>query len=253
VQLRAVALALLLLLPALAGCVGPARACADAGPRPGAGSALEPVEFATGDGVALRGDFQAGDPGHAVVLVHGLNEDRHSWKPLENLLNETGFTWLAFDLRGHGQSRVRAGAPYELANFTAQDFAAMEQDVAAAIEVVRSRSAPACLALVGASVGANLALRVGSADPGVDAAVLLSPGKDYRGLTTLDALPGWGPRPLWLGAARGDAPALEGAQAIAAAAPADTLALVDGSAHGTNLLADRSMAAAIAGWLATRA
>ncbi|HEV8359908.1 MAG TPA: alpha/beta fold hydrolase, partial [Candidatus Thermoplasmatota archaeon] len=175
-HVRVASLALLALLPLLGGCAGPARACAAEGPAPSAAASdLEAVQFATGDGVTLRGDFHAGDPRHAVVLVHGLNEDRHSWTPLEDLLNRTGFTWLAFDLRGHGQSKERDGAPYELANFTAQDFGAMELDVAAAVEVVRGWLEPACMAVVGASLGANLALRVGASKAGVvDAAALLS-------------------------------------------------------------------------------
>ncbi|WP_280460212.1 alpha/beta fold hydrolase [Nocardia carnea] len=42
--------------------------------------------------------------GPAVVLVHGLAEDRHSWRAAQNAL--TGCTTYAYDLRGHGQTGV---------------------------------------------------------------------------------------------------------------------------------------------------
>lgn len=240
-------LAAVLLAALLAGCTAPPPASAGCGPpQPVPGPAPAEVVFATGDGVDLHGAFWSRAPDRAIVLVHGLNEDRHSWDALAEFLAGThGWTVLAFDLRGHGQSTLRFGQPYELRNFTAEDFLAMPRDAEAALSMLRGRlpaeGAEACIVLVGASVGANLALRVAAASPAhVDAAALLSPGQDYRGLRTDDVIGALEALPLFLAAGRGDTYAAQSAQALAAQAERETLVIAPGEAHGTELLGPAS-------------
>lgn len=247
--MRPLALAAVLLLPALAGCSAPPQVasigCSERAevspdiPLPPA----ENLTFATGDGVELHGAWWQGSAVRAALLVHGLNEDRHPWGPLVDRLWHKGWTVMTFDLRGHGESRTRGGHSYELRNFTREDFLAVEQDVATAASLVEGRLDPRgdgrspCLVLAGASLGANAALRVAAAEAAlVKAVALLSPGEEYRGLRTDDVAGRVADKPLFLGAARGDAYAAEAAQNLANGAGRDTLVLVAGDAHGTNLL-----------------
>jgi pimeloyl-ACP methyl ester carboxylesterase len=253
----AVRASLPLLVVLLAGCAGApvvARTC-DA---PALGVIKDPdfdtedVTFATPDGVLLQGTLRSLDVQHGVVLVHGLNEDRHSYDALASSLAARGFTVLTFDLRGHGASTTRGNdTQYELRNFTAEDFARMDMDAAAAVEILRGRGVGPCITVVGASVGANLALRVQVAKPNVVTAVaLLSPGHDYRNLTIDDAARAYQPASIFLGAGRGDAYA---AQTVADLRPVfgarATVQVLETSAHGTNLLREPGFAQALQDWL----
>lgn len=238
----------------LAGCGAPPPAPGACGAsQPARDRVVEAVTFATGDGVDLHGSYWPRSA-QAAVLVHGLNEDRHSWDNLADFLaNAYGWSVLTFDLRGHGQSTLRFGQPYELRNFTAEDFPAMQRDVEAALSLVRGRLAAApepCIVLAGASVGANLALRVAAAERAhVDAAALLSPGQDYRGLRTDDVIGAVKALPLFLAAGRGDTYAAQSAQALAAQAERETLVVVPGEAHGTELLGADEVQSRLVTWL----
>lgn len=251
--------AALLLVPLLAGCasrdgnmpVGCDSRADVAAPGPG-----EDITFATGDGVMLHGTYWRGVDGrHAAVLVHGLGEDQDAWEPLAEALRHRGFAVLSFDLRGHGASTQRDGAAYAMANFTSADFQAMQQDVAAAVEVARGRATqPGCIALVGASLGANLALRVMAEKPEVvTAAALLSPGREYRNVSTVDVLPRVAEKPLLLVASVGDAYAYESTRGMASEAPKAEVSYPDGAAHGTNLLGVAGVKDAVVAWLARSA
>ena len=44
------------------------------------------------------------------------------------------------------------------------------------------------IAIVGASIGANVGLKYAASDPSIKALVLLSPGLDYKGVTTSDSI-----------------------------------------------------------------
>lgn len=249
--MRALLLVAVLALP-LAGCftqqgdvpVGCASRSETVDVPPG-----EEVVFVTGDGVELHGTYwQGADGKHAAVMVHGLNEDRRAWQPLWESLVQKGFAALAFDLRGHGQSTTRNGQAYELRNFTRDDFLAMERDVEAAVELVKGRSDPPCIAVVGASIGANLALRVGVSEGSVDAVAMLSPGVDYRGVRTEDAAQRFAGA-LFLAAARGDVFSAQSAQVLAGQSGNETLVLVEGEAHGTELLRVADVQSKLVEWL----
>ncbi len=88
-------------------------------------------------------NYETAGSGPAVVLVHGLAEDLHSWDPVLPALSD--FTVYAVDVRGHGGSSVGAGDG-TLAQL-AGDLEHFLQEV----------SGPA--AVVGYSLGGTIALR----------------------------------------------------------------------------------------------
>ncbi len=109
----------------------------------------------------------------------------------QKMLAEKNIASLAIDLRGHGESS--AGDPSDL-------------DVQAALAWLAASGFPAThIALMGASIGANLALRALAQNQDIHAAVLLSPGSDYHGVTTLDAATRIDPsQALFIAASSGD-------------------------------------------------
>ncbi|HKQ62695.1 MAG TPA: alpha/beta fold hydrolase [Candidatus Polarisedimenticolaceae bacterium] len=66
---------------------------------------VEDVTFPAADGVRLRGSLLRGDPGlPPLVLCHDYGSSRSALSHLAIALRKNGFTVLAFDFRGHGDS-----------------------------------------------------------------------------------------------------------------------------------------------------
>jgi alpha-beta hydrolase superfamily lysophospholipase len=199
----------------------------------------EEVSFVTRDGVSIRGTYHPPtNPGpYAVVLLHMLGRNRTDWNGFVPYLQREGFAVLAFDLRGHGESAARNGQPYEWRSFSDADFRGSVVDVEAAKEFLRSRGHAGPYGMVGASIGANLAIRYAAQDTDVRAIVALSPGLDYRGVDIEGYLPVLGNRPLYVALAERDEPAAAAIWAIRSANnPGLQERVVPGIAHGTGLL-----------------
>jgi len=160
--------------------------------------ATEKVTIETEDGWELAGLYvqgvNKGEKNHkcrAVILVHMLGREKNDWKPLMKRFYGNGCAVLAFDLRGHGASVRADGVARPWRKFKRRDWAAAEKDILAARDwLLKNKETvdPDRIALVGASIGANLCLRALGRDEKLRGAVLLSPGLDYRGVTTEDAL-----------------------------------------------------------------
>ncbi len=257
---------LLTLILGLAACGGtaetpaaPATVADTAAPAAPAETAAAPTETAVAPvGMAERVTVEAADgrliqatlltpltsgaaPG--VILLHMLGDDRTVWGEvgLAADLVDAGYAVLAVDMRGHGET----GGAQDWA-LAADDLARVWDDFAARDTVDEARTA-----IVGASIGANMALGLGADRPEVRGVVLLSPGLDYRGVTTADRLAGYGARPLLLVASEDDAYAADSVRALAAAAAGTAQVQVyDAAGHGTNMFAaEPGLSARIVGWL----
>lgn len=212
-----------------------------------AGPAADPCAGVAGecfasDGWALHASsWSATDaPRPWALLVHGLNEDRHPFDALAAQLEAAGWRVLSFDSRGHGES-VNLGT---LPGFRDADFLAMERDLDAA--AVHLRAPPRLL--VGASLGANEALRYAARADANATLVLLSPGLDYRGLTTQDAAAAHEGRALFT-ASDEDAYAAQSARSLTTIhRGVDEVRLWSGKGHGSGLLDDETRAF-ILSWL----
>jgi alpha-beta hydrolase superfamily lysophospholipase len=212
---------------------------------PGASAAAgRPVAFQAADGVSLAGMYYEASqrPASAVVLVHMLGRSKDEWIPFAERLQDDGVTSLAFDLRGHGHS---AGNGSELP--------LMVGDVQAAIRWLSGRPAgrATSIALVGASLGANLAVLAAADEPGVRALALLSPSLDYRGLRLESALVRKiTNRSVWLAASTEDPYALRTVKDLATENASFQQHLSTVRGHGTPLLAaDSDLSRALVDWL----
>lgn len=241
---RPLAAALLLLAPALlAGCTGdPAEACTPADARLGG----DPLCFRA-DGWTLQGEvLRAGPDAPAAILVHGLNEGRGSYGDLARELNGSGVTVLAYDLRGHGASTTYLGEHRTADDIGPSEFIGLPRGVAAAREALDTGEAP--LAIVGASVGANAALVHADRVGGVDALALLSPGLEYVEIEAKPSAEGY-EGALYMAASEGDDYAQSSVRELANASASSnvTVDVVDGEAHGTQLL-DGPVGDRVANW-----
>ena len=128
------------------------------------------TEFTTaGDGLALA--FERVGEGPPVFLVHGFGSSRHqNWKSTGwyGSFAEAGFSVLAMDCRGHGES----GKPHET-SFYGHDR--MSDDIAQVMDAASVKTAP----VVGYSMGGFLALRLAAHHPGRVSSVALGGVGEY--------------------------------------------------------------------------
>jgi alpha-beta hydrolase superfamily lysophospholipase len=208
-------------------------------------AAGRPVTFQSADGISIAGEFfeSSARPSPGVVLVHMLSRNKSDWHALPERIRDAGITALTIDLRGHGGS---SGSP--------ADLTAMVQDVRAAALWLASRPnvRPDAIAIVGASLGASLALLAAAELPQIRAVGVVSPSLDYRGLRTdVSLIKRLGARRLWLAASSEDPLALRTLREFAAEASGPREQHVSTvAAHGTQLLErDADTGRALVDWL----
>ena len=133
----------------------------------------EKVTFKTTDGVALNALFSkpgAGKP--TVIMHHGLGAWKEEWQPLIDFLVENGTGVFSYDARP-------AGTPWQK----------LVDDMGTAVRFVEGRGVDRkSVFLAGASLGANVCLKYNALTNTGRGLILLSPGLNYQGLETLDAV-----------------------------------------------------------------
>ena len=125
-----------------------------------------------------------------VILVHMLSGSRWDWKDLPRHLVNSGYAVLAFDLRGHGDSVYQGKELKAWREFDHSDWQKMPDDITVLSDYIAKQPEfnmvdTHKIALIGASIGANIAVNYASKhDQQVQAMVLLSPGLEYHGIET---------------------------------------------------------------------
>lgn len=127
------------------------------------GMAFEDVSVTTTDGLRLAGWFIPSSGRALVMVVHGYKEHRGSVLGVAAILRRHGYAVLVTSLRGHDRSDG------ETISFGAHEM----QDLAAWYAWVRTRPEvdPALIGIFGVSMGATIAIRFTSENPGVRALV----------------------------------------------------------------------------------
>lgn len=199
------------------------------------------VTFDTPDGITVHAHHEGrGDRG--VILLHADGRSKADWRALGESLVARGFQVLAIDLRGHGETGGTLGD---------EDGPALVPDVTQAAAWLRRKGATR-VAVIGAELGANLALHAGAADADVDRVVMISPRLSVRGLKVSKALEGYGARPLLLVAGKDDAGGVRAAEALDARAtgPHD-LFVVDGDQGISLFVRSADLEGRLVAWLST--
>ncbi|HVP38299.1 MAG TPA: alpha/beta fold hydrolase [Candidatus Saccharimonadales bacterium] len=225
-----------------------------AGAREAPKVTAERVTVTTPDGVPLAGTWWAqGEKAPAVLLLHMLGHQRHDWDALSEQLAGAGYSVLAIDFRGHGESVKQGNRRLDYNDFSARDWKALPGDVTAALNwmVAQPKVETEHLGIVGASIGANSALLAAAGDKRVHSLVLLSPGLDYHGLKTERAMEQYGTRSIFLLASDDDDYSASTVRRLGTLARGRNSVKVFAKAgHGTNMFAaEPPLPGLILGWL----
>ncbi|MFA6091610.1 MAG: alpha/beta fold hydrolase [Elusimicrobiota bacterium] len=171
----------------------------------------EEVQFKTKDGWTITGNYFESDQDRpTVMLLHDAAGRRQDWLPLASLLAKEGVGFLAWDMRGHGQSQ---NPPPEqpaqwnkfVVNKAYNEWDNMREDVAAAAAFLDEKGIPKEEIMIGGSdAGANIGLKYAAVHPEITAVFLLSPAINYKEVFAVNALRAYGERPILIVTAMDD-------------------------------------------------
>ena len=207
--------------------------------------AEERLSFTTDSGLEIAGTiYRPTDrepPWPGVLLLHMIYGQRQDWDAFGKTLAQNGLAALAIDLRGHGET----GGEMEW-ELTRLDLDQVWEAFGELPEIDPNRSA-----VIGASMGANMAVLLGADQPGVRALVLLSPGVNYYQVLTPKPLAEYGERPVLIIASQEDAYAASSAEELLKYARGEAqLEMFTEIGHGTQMLANQpNLTTLILEWL----
>ncbi len=200
------------------------------------------ASFTTSDGVELAGTVFIAEERDSpvIVMIHGWDDGRGSWENFANLSRYNGFHALTFNLRGHGDS---AGA---------KNSSLMHLDVEAALSKLDTYfPGHGPVGLMGASIGANLAIEVATTSP-VKTIVALSPGNEYMGVNITNAVKNLTDTSIYFVASDEDGYSTTSSLSLFASTTCEKdLTLKSGVGHGTQMLSSQEITQMLANWLET--
>jgi len=212
----------------ISGC-GQSSTEAGQGSQQVAPSRSETVSFRTPDGLKITGDFRGAPGTKAVLLLPQWGQAAESWYPYVEAIAGKGINVLVIDPRGYHRSQ-RQG------NQSVEPTWDIQVDIAGAIAYLKTTRRMTSIGIAGASYGANNALIFAASHSDIKAVVLLSPGKDYHGLT-IDEPSKTYKGPILVLASKGDSGMQGGPQIIKVNSPNTEVMEYEGNEHGTALLA----------------
>jgi len=126
------------------------------------------VMFHAADGCRISGLLMKpqNPNGHAIVVCHGVAHDKRSAVRFIQYLAREGYTLLPIDFRAHGESEG------DLVTYGLRE----KEDLHAAIRYLRQTvGITGCVGVLGASMGASIAIQAAAESTEIDALVLDSP------------------------------------------------------------------------------
>lgn len=208
---------------------------------------MERLYFTTSDNVKIVANEFLPDrkkyptPRGWAIFLHMMPATKESWNSLADQMQQAGYAGLAIDLRGHG---VSGGGPNGYREFSDREHQDSIRDVDAAVDILHGIGArDDHIILIGASIGANLALQYASQHRAIPCIVAISPGLDYHGIITKPFVEGFteNKRVLFIGARDDDHDPdnADDIEALHDAIPDGVdvaVEVVDSGGHGTNIL-----------------
>ena len=192
---------------------------------------FETISRQTADDISLVADFYPAPENISappvIIALHMLNSKRAAYEPVIPDLHSAGFAVLNVDMRGHGDSD--GSQVWDVAIADISDWISWLD----AGDMIGEGG----LAIMGASIGANVAIISCAANAVCAGAIALSPGLDYRGVKPESALvDGLAERSALLVAAQGDSSSAVAIRQMFLNAQGDVTArMFGGRAHGTRL------------------
>jgi dienelactone hydrolase len=210
---------------------------------------LQTVTFAARDGVTVTGALALPDktPAPAVLLLPMMSRTLHDFDAVSARLADSGIAALAIDFRRNGGARSGGGTADEPGDFSdlVLDAEAARAYLSTRPEIIGSK-----VGLLGASLGANVAVLVAGQDSTIPSLALLSASLEYRGLRMEQALKKFGSRPALLIVSSEDPYALRSArQAVTMGDGPRELRVLSGAGHGTVMLSrDPDLVSTLVDW-----
>ncbi len=203
------------------------------------------ITIAASDGVKIAADFYDSNSTSGVLLVHMMPAAKESWNAFAQQLQKNNFKALAIDLRGHGKSEF---GPNGFLDFTDAEHQKGIKDVEAGIKFLREQGAGK-ISIVGASIGANLALQFADKNE-IASVVLLSPGLNYRGVDVSE-ISSPATKNIFLVASKDDEYSAESSQQIFQnlTISGKKIKIYERAGHGTNMFSEKDLAGLILEWL----
>ncbi|MDP6641897.1 MAG: alpha/beta fold hydrolase [Candidatus Nanoarchaeia archaeon] len=199
-------------------------------------------KLTTRDGVKISYNYFDSDTNKGVILLHILSKNKETWNDFATKLNQQGYKIIAIDLRGHGESDL------DFKDFNSNDYINMALDVEEANNFLREKGANK-ISIIGASIGANLALNYATQNDDIQTIILLSPGEDYRGVTTLDKISRF-TKTILIISSKEDKYAFESSKKLNDLSHNSEFIKLGGDKHGTEML-DEELENKILDWLNT--
>jgi len=162
------------------------------------------VDFTTSDAWKIHAVYLPPQPERPLaLLLHSMGASRAEWDTLEKKLAKEGMGYLALDFRGHGESvtdATGAAVTYKTFRKSGQDneYNAMLKDSEAALAFATGKGTEESrIVLVGAGLGANIAVKTAALHKGVAMLALLSPSLNAgRDVLSVNPLREYGKRPV---------------------------------------------------------
>lgn len=194
------------------------------------------ITLTTSDGIQLVGTYRYFSQSRLAILLHMMPATKESWNGISKALLERGYASLAIDLRGHGESTM--GGTLDYKNFNEEQQQAKRLDLEAALDWAHAQGFDdAHIVLIGASIGANLAIRALAEHASLPLAIALSPGLNYRGVRTDDAITQIRPNQkiVLVASDDDDRPSWDSVYELHRLNPSTVLIQRHGLGHGTNM------------------
>jgi pimeloyl-ACP methyl ester carboxylesterase len=142
------------------------------------------VKIKEPDGLEIVGLYYpaASGKGPAVLLLHDAVATKTQWAPYVASFTEVGYNVLVVDQRGRGET----GPGVPTGNPAQQQLG----DIPAMLSWLRDQPTvdAESVAIIGARLGANFAIRACATDDKCHVAVALTPSTDFFGIKTADAM-----------------------------------------------------------------
>ncbi|NQU98950.1 alpha/beta fold hydrolase [Candidatus Woesearchaeota archaeon] len=203
---------------------------------------VNPFFIKASDGVKISANFFPAESEKGVILLHMLNHGKNDWNDFVPVLNENGYNVLAIDMRGHGLSEL------DWREFSDVEFSRAVLDVAAAKSHLEENGVSE-FGIIGASIGANIALKYAAQDKEIKSIILLSPSLNYRGVTTSDNILKYD-RAVFTVTSSKDTQSADDAFVLHEVASGEKKFLIYNDAgHGTDMFKEPSLNEVIITWL----
>jgi dienelactone hydrolase len=177
-----------------------------------------------------------------VIFLHEISQSKTVWKPYAKELAEKGYSVLAIDIRGHGESVINKKKQRSYwRKFKEEDWKEVSSDVTKGIAYLKENNPEVDtnrIIIIGSSMGTCVAVKAANEEKKhVKGLILLSPYSNYKGIEARVPLVDYGANPILIIVSKNDYSSYDAAtELIKYSQGTHQLVLVKSAGHGTFML-----------------